>query len=537
MRKRWLVAGAVVLLLTACGKSNHTADEKETLNRMESAPLTMMDPARTVDAVSGQAQTDTILGLYNFKGSKLVPTLATKIVTPTNNGKTYTFNLRHAKWSNGQSITAKDFVYGWKRAIDPKTKSEYAYQFSGVLNADAIMAGKKQPNTLGIKALGKYKLQVQLEKPIPYFTKLLVSAIFSPVSEKAVAKYGKKFGTAAKYTLASGPFKLKDWDGTSDHWTEVKNPYYYDAKHVKLQKINVQVVKDSTTAMNLYKTKKLDEVVLTGEKAAQAKTMSDYQGLRQATVFYLSLNTSKVKALQNTKIRQALSMMLDRKAFIKNVLRDGSAPAKGLVPAGMVTNPKTGADFVSDATKGQTTVNSYAPAKAKSLWTQGLKAAGQSNLTLTLLTDDTEEGKEMAEYVQGAFSKLPNLKVELRTMPAKTRNAALQSGDYQVGVTAWGADFPDAVNFLSLLQTGNTYNFGKWSNQDFDRLINASNNDYATDEQGRYVALVKAQRLLTKEAPVIPIYQRVQTSLLRKSVSGMIYNANNTFNFTTTSVK
>ena len=279
MKVKRLVAGAMVFasaaLLAACG-SKSSSSSSETFNRMEKDVISTMDNAHITDVISGQAAVDTGDGLYRYKGKKLEPAVATKVVKPTNNGLTYTFNLRKTKWSNGDPVTAKDFVFAWKRAADPKTKSEYAYLFSGIKNADDITAGKKAASTLGVKAEGDYKLVVTMDRPVPYFSTMMVNPVFFPLNQKTVDKYGKKFGTQSKYLVFNGPFKLTNWNGTGNSWDEVKNTSYWNAKQVKLDKIHVQVVKDSNTAANLFATKKLDDAVLTGEIAKQHAKDKDY---------------------------------------------------------------------------------------------------------------------------------------------------------------------------------------------------------------------------------------------------------------------
>lgn len=221
MKVKRLVAGAMVFasaaLLAACG-SKSSSSSSETFNRMEKDVISTMDNAHITDVISGQAAVDTGDGLYRYKGKKLEPAVATKVVKPTNNGLTYTFNLRKTKWSNGDPVTAKDFVFAWKRAADPKTKSEYAYLFSGIKNADDITAGKKAASTLGVKAEGDYKLVVTMDRPVPYFSTMMVNPVFFPLNQKTVDKYGKKFGTQSKYLVFNGPFKLTNWNGTGNSW-------------------------------------------------------------------------------------------------------------------------------------------------------------------------------------------------------------------------------------------------------------------------------------------------------------------------------
>ncbi|MFT8842725.1 MAG: peptide ABC transporter substrate-binding protein [Schleiferilactobacillus harbinensis] len=532
-------AVATLMLLAGCqNKASGTSASKSTWSRMESDIISTMDPSKSTDAISGTAINDTTDGLYRYSGTELKPAIATKIVKPTKNGTVYTFKLRDAKWSNGDPVTAEDFVFAWRRTVDPATKSQYAYLYSGVVNADAVMKGTKKPATLGVKALDKHTLQVTLEHPIPYFQKMMVNGPFFPQNEKYVKKMGSKYGTQAKYTLANGPYKLTGWNGSNNSWQEVKNPTYWNAKNVHIDQINVTAVKDATTAMNLFQSGKLDDAALTGDQAAQAKTQKDYRGIKQTSVFYLELNEKKVPAFKNTKLRQAMSMAINREEYIKKVLQDGSIDAPTVTPSGLAENPTTKEDFSKEAAQGYTKYTSYNPKEAKALWTAGMQEVGKQNLTLELLTDDTDNAKRSAEYFQNTLEKnLPGLKVTISTVPFKTRLTRSQDGQFDMVLSGWSADFTDPITFLDLFTTDGSYNDGKWSNATFDKLINESQTTYATNETKRWQVMVQAQQLLTQEQGVIPIYQRVQAHLVNPKIQGLKTTPGGTFDLIGAKIK
>lgn len=532
-------AVATLMLLAGCqNKASGTSTSKSTWSRMESDIISTMDPSKSTDAISGTAINDTTDGLYRYSGTELKPAIATKIVKPTKNGTVYTFKLRDAKWSNGDPVTADDFVFAWRRTVDPATKSQYAYLYSGVVNADAVMKGTKKPATLGVKALDKHTLQVTLEHPIPYFQKMMVNGPFFPQNEKYVKKMGSKYGTQAKYTLANGPYKLTGWNGSNNSWQEVKNPTYWNAKNVHIDQINVTAVKDATTAMNLFQSGKLDDAALTGDQAAQAKTQKDYRGIKQTSVFYLELNEKKVPAFKNTKLRQAMSMAINREEYIKKVLQDGSIDAPTVTPSGLAENPTTKEDFSKEVAQGYTKYTSYNPKEAKALWTAGMQEVGKQNLTLELLTDDTDNAKRSAEYFQNTLEKnLPGLKVTISTVPFKTRLTRSQDGQFDMVLSGWSADFTDPITFLDLFTTDGSYNDGKWSNATFDKLINESQTTYATNETKRWQVMVQAQQLLTQEQGVIPIYQRVQAHLVNPKIQGLKTTPGGTFDLIGAKIK
>lgn len=540
--KKWVVLSAAgsALLLAGCqnAKADNTNAAGATWSRMEKDNITSMDPSKAVDGISAQAITDTMEGLYRYGGTDLQPGLAKSIVKPTHQGTVYTFKLRSAKWSNGDPVTAQDFVYGWRRTIDPKTKSQYTYLYTGIKNADAIMAGKKKPATLGVKALDQHTFQVTLDHPIPYFNTMLASFFFYPENANVIAKYGKQYGTKASTLVSDGTYILKNWNGSSTSWQEVKNPTYWNAKKVHIKQINVTAIKDASTAMNLFQSSKLDDAIISGDQAAQAKAMPDYKGLKQTATTYLQLNEKTEPAFKNTKIRQAISHALDRDEFIKKVLQNGSVAATGFTPIGLAKDPTTGKDFNQEAAATTKQYSTHDTALAKKLWTDGLAESGKKSITTTLLVGDGTSDKKTAEYIQNALeTALPGMHVNVSAVPAKTKQDREFSGDFGMDLSGWIADFPDPITFLDCMTSDNTYNQGKWSNAQYDKLIKESKTTYATQPAKRWQVLLQAQKLLTQEQGMIPLYQTVEAHLVNKKISGMTYGPTNYYNFVGAKIK
>ncbi|APT18522.1 ABC-type oligopeptide transport system, periplasmic component [Amylolactobacillus amylotrophicus DSM 20534] len=534
-----LVTVAATLALTACsnGGSSASNSDKQVWRRMEGDIIASMDSSTITDAIAGQALVDTMDGLYRYQGSKLQAAVAEKVVEPTNDGLTYTFKLKDTKWSNGDDVTAADFVYAWKRAVDPATKSQYAYLYSGVKNADDIMAGKKKADTLGVEAKDDHTFVVNLERPVPYFGTMLVNPVFFPLNQKVVEKYGDKYGTQSKYLVFNGPFKLTGWNGTNNKWKEVKNKSYWNAKKVKLDEIQVQVIKSADTALSLFQSGKIDDVSISGETAAQMKGDASYVPQKQSTIAYLSLNQQKIPALKNQKIRQAISMAINRKEFVTDVLADGSLPASSMVPDGLAANEDTGKDFLKETKVGDK-YTKYNSKKAGQLFTEGLKEVGQSSLTLELLGDDTDGAKKSQEYLQSTLEKnLPNLKVNLASVPFKTRLSRSETQQFDMVISLWGADFPDPITFLDLFTTDSSYNDGKWSNAEYDKLITDSETTNATDPAKRWQNLLDASDVLATDMGVVPLYQRVQAHLVNQKVKNLYYSPANNYNFVGTYLK
>ena len=516
------VAALCALTLGACGSKSSDSASKQVLNWNESAELPTMDLSKATDVVSFDTLNNTMEGLYRLgKDSKIEPGLATKTKV-SSDGLTYTFTLRKdAKWSNGDKVTAKDFVYSWRRTLDPKTNSQYAYLFEGIKNATDVMNGKKSTKEVGVKADGDYKLVVTLDKQIPYFKLLMGFPTFFPQNQNAVEKYGSKYGTASKYMCYDGPFNLTKWTGTNLSWSLKKSDNYWDKKNVKLDSINFKVNKSNSTAYNLYQSGKLDATSLSAEQAKQLKGQSGYTVRQAASTFYFQYNQTKPE-FQNKKIRQAISMVIDRKEFVNKVLGNGSIPSKGLVSTGLAT--RNGKDF-ADASyvKDGATVNF---AKAKKLWAEGLKEIGKDSLTFGLLSDDTDGAKKTTEFIQSAIeSNLKGAKVECANVPFKTRLNRTNQGQFDVVISAWGADFADPISFLDMFTSNNSYNAGKWKNAQYDKLIEASKSTDAGNAGKRWDDLVSAEKILIQEQGISPLYQQATAWMVKPKVKGVIYNS------------
>ncbi|GAD15727.1 peptide ABC transporter substrate-binding protein [Lentilactobacillus otakiensis] len=525
---------AFALVLSGCSSqksgSGKLADKQEFTTAVDSE-LSTVDLSKTTSVQTFEVLNNVDEGLYRLgKDSKIENALATK-TTISKDGLQYTFNLRKGtKWSNGDPVTANDFVYSWRRTVNPKTASQYGYLFSGIKNADAIQANKKSPNTLGIKADGKYKLVVTLEKKIPYFKLLMGFPLFFPQNQKVVEKYGADYGTKSTDMVYNGPFKLTSWNGTGMTWTLAKNKNYWDKKAVKLDKLHYQVTKDPSTGYNQFKTDKLQYVGLSGVLAKNLKNNKDLVTRETSSCYYLAFNQKK-KLFKNLKIREAISMSIDRSQLTKKILGDGSFNSQSFVSKGLSINPKTGKDFTATTAKPDSLT--YNPTKAKTLWKQGLKELGIKQMSFTLLSSDEFAQKQVSEYLQSQLEKnLPGLKVGLRNIPFQTLLSRQKSHNYEVTMGDWYADFADPITFLNILTSGNPSNVPQWSNKQYDQLIKASSTTDAGNPDKRFEDLTKAQNILLENQGITPLYQSASKNLLSSKVKGIIYNtAGATYNY------
>ena len=517
------------MLLAACGNGNSSsksAAQSGTLNLSTTAPLDTIDISKS----TGFGQTGNVFESFYRLGKNGKPTAGlAKTGTVSKDGKTWTFKIRDSKWSNGDPIVAQDFVYSWKRSLNPKTASPYAYLFSGVKNADAIIAGKKSPNALGISAPDKKTVVVKLNRPIAYFRVLMAYPLFGPQNEKVVKKYGNRYATKAQYQVYSGPFKIKGWNGTNDTWSFVKNNDYWDKKAVKLNKIHYQVVKSNNTGYQMYQQGKLDLTPLSSEQVKNLKSNNDFTQYPYSLVRFLlynfkDKNAVNRKALNNKNIRLALSLSIDRDIVTKKVLGNGSTLPKGFVANDLAANPKTGIDFAKEQAVKNTV--DYNPALAKKYWQKGLQEIGQKSLTFDVLSSNDEaDSDQLTQYLQSQWTKeLKGIKINITNIPDKSTTSRAQQGNFDIYLSHWGGDFNDPMTFMQIPMTGTSYNYGKWSNSEYDNLVKKAGNQDANNPEKRWNDLVSAAKIVNGNQAITPIYQQTTAYLQNKRVHGIIHN-------------
>lgn len=528
-----VLAGVVTIslgmLLAACGNgnsSNKSAAQSGTLNLSTTAPLDTIDISKS----TGFGQTGNVFESFYRLGKNGKPTAGlAKTGTVSKDGKTWTFKIRDSKWSNGDPIVAQDFVYSWRRSLNPKTASPYAYLFSSVKNADAIIAGKKSPNALGISAPDKKTVVVKLNRPIAYFRVLMAYPLFGPQNEKVVKKYGNRYATKAQYQVYSGPFKIKGWNGTNDTWSFVKNNDYWDKKVVKLNKINYQVVKSNNTGYQMYQQGKLDLTPLSSEQVKNLKSNQDFTQYPYSLVRFLlynfkDKNAVNRKALNNKNIRLALSLSIDRDIVTKKVLGNGSTLPKGFVANDLAANPKTGIDFAKEQAVKNTV--DYNPALAKKYWQKGLQEIGQKSLTFDVLSSNDEaDSDQLTQYLQSQWTKeLKGIKINITNIPDKSTTSRAQQGNFDIYLSHWGGDFNDPMTFMQIPMTGTSYNYGKWSNSEYDNLVKKAGNQDANNPDTRWNDLISAAKIVNSNQAITPIYQQTTAYLQNKRVHGIIHN-------------
>lgn len=532
--KKSLAFGLITLFslsLAACGNggttdssSSKSADGEPSgeqvfrvnvLQEMPSADLSL-----ATDTISFTALNNVYEGIYRLNlDNTPEPAGAAEKAEVSEDGITYKIKLNEdAKWSDGQPVTADDYVYGWQRTVDPETASEYAYLYESVKNGAAINAGEKDKSELGIKAVGDYELEITLEKATPYFDYLLAFPSFFPQRQDIVEKYGKDYAANSDNAVYNGPFVLANFDGpgTDTEWSYLKNDQYWDADTVKLDEVRTIVVKEAPTSYNLFQDGQVDDIILTGELAQQAANDPQLVIQKEASTQYIELNQiDEDSPFRNENLRKAISYSIDRKSLVENILGDGSVEPKGLVPADMSKSPDGKEDFAEAA--GDKI--EYDTEKAKEYWEKAKKELNIDSLDFDILSSDADSSKKTVEYVQGAIQEtLDGVKVTVSPVPFSVRLDRSNKGDFDAVIGGWGADYADPSSFLDLFQTGVSYNRGRYSNPEYDKYVQAAATSDANDPEKRWDDMVNAEKVIMGDMGVIPLFQKAEAHLRAEKV-------------------
>ncbi|TDM14571.1 peptide ABC transporter substrate-binding protein [Macrococcus bovicus] len=498
---------------------NKKSGSKQELKLMSISDIPTMDSSLATDMVAFNVMNQTMEGLYVLDDKdKAIPGVAEGDPEKSKDGKTWTIKLnKDAKWSNGDPVTAQDFVYSWQRTLNPDTGAEYAYIMYDIKNAEDVNLGKKKPEELGVKAIDDHTLQIDLNTNVPYFQELLAFGTFYPQNQKFVEKQGKNFGIKADTTLYNGPFVLSEWNVEKNYVLE-PNKNYWDKDKVKLKKINYAVVKDQQTAASLYTTGALDVVQLAAEQVSKYKNEKGFDAQLEARTYFIRFNQDKVPELKNKNLRLAMAKSIDKEKYVEKLLNNGSKATDVLTPTEFVTGPD-GKDYV----EGVKSPLNYDKEEAKKLYEQAKKELGKDKFEFEYLTYDQDTAKKDAEYVKEQIeTNLPGVTLTIKQQPFKQKLSLESKMNYEIAFGRWGADYPDPMTYVDMFLTDGPNNETGWSNKEFDQLVKDAKGPLLATPEKRWTTLQQAESILLEDAAIAPMYQSGMARLLNPKVKNMV---------------
>ncbi|MCY4451288.1 MAG: peptide ABC transporter substrate-binding protein [Immundisolibacterales bacterium] len=511
-----LLAAAVSAPVLAAGTHPVTGealadDQSFTYRLLDQFPT--LDPQLNQDVSGFHVIRDLFEGLLSQDGEgNLVPGVATGYEASDGN-TTYTFTLREdARWSNGDPVTAHDFVYGWRRAVDPATASPYAWylELTEMVNAREILAGEKDPSALGVRAVDDHTLEVKLTTPLPYFPAMTTYATLFPAHRATIEAHGADW-TAPGNMVSNGAYVL-DEVVLNEYHTRVRNPMYWGAGDVIIEKVTGLVINDVNQALTRYRAGELDhlEPLPPGQYPALREQLPDEAtSVPRLCSYYYAVNhtASANPALADVRVRRALGLAIDRDVIVDRVLKGGQWPAYNF------THFKTAGFTVPDIAYARLT-QAERDAEAKRL----MEEAGAGDLTLRLIYNTSESHKQIATVVSQMWKQKLGVRTELANFEWKTYIGIRRNQEFDLARSGWCGDYNEASTFLDLLTTTHGSNDGKYSNERVDELMRASKT--AADPSGIYA---EVEGILAEDMAIIPIYHYANTFLLSADIRGWPY--------------
>jgi oligopeptide transport system substrate-binding protein len=459
------------------------------------------------------------LTVYDAKG-QVIPGAA-ESWTVSDDGAVYTFKIRdNAKWSDGSPVVAADFVYSMTRVLDPVTAAGYANILFPIKNAEAFNQKKAKAEDIGLKAVNDKTLEITLERPTPYFLQLMTHYTAIPVNKASIEKNGKDFTKPGKM-VTNGAYMLTEYIA-NDHVTAVKNPNYWDAANVKIDKVIYNPSEDQAATERMFETGELD--IVYNYQADQRDFLKKKLGEDQvfaspALSTYYYVFDGRHEPFSDVRVRKALSMAIDRDFLAEKIFGGAQLPAYDLVPPGIqgYTPPKVDIADLDQLDREDA---------AKALLKEAGYGEGGKPLNVDIRYNTNENHKKVAIAVADMWKAL-GANVTTQNLDVKAHYAYLQEGGkFDVARAAWAADYSDPENFLNLLVSSNkAFNYGHWSNAKYDALMKASYEE--RDPAKRMTILAEAETLMLSEYSITPMMNYASLWLVNRKVKGFEENVVN----------
>ena len=432
---------------------------------------------------------------------------------------TYTFTLRDANWSDGVPVKAQDFVFAYQRMVDPATAAEYAYMMAPILNANEIIAGEKDKSELGVKAIDDKTLEITLKHTCGYFTGLLCHPTYLPLREDVVGDdVDGLWAKDPEKIVTNGPFTLTEYT-MGDQLVLSKNPEYWDAENVNLDQLVFKMIVDEGTSLTAFHNGDVDMVTDTipAEEVQQLIASGECQLYPILNATYYKINAeTEIEALQDVRVRKALSMAIDRKALVDNVTRSGETPAMGLVPYGMVVADGT-TDFRDYAGDYYLTEEARLE-EAKALLAEAGYPNGEGIPTLEILYNTKDLNKSVAEAIQEMWKEL-GIDVTLVNQEWAVFQDNLVGLQYSaIARDSWSGDYTDPMTFMDMYTSGNVQSACGYANAAYDEQLEIAAN---TEGEEHFAAYAEAERIIMEDAYIIPLYYSQMKVCMNPNITGV----------------
>jgi oligopeptide transport system substrate-binding protein len=514
-KKIFTVMLMIIMLLTlAVGCRKSDSNDQVLRYALEAEPATL-DPAKSTAIPESLVELQLFEGLTRLNDKDQPSPGAAEKWEISPDGLKYVFYLRaDAKWSNGDPVTANDFEFAWKRALNPDFASENAYMLFPIKNAQAYNEKKLGPEAVGIKVLNDHILEITLEKPTAYFLSLAAFHAFYPINQKIVNANSANWATDVTTLVGNGPFKITNWihNGQIEF---AKNDQYWDAAAVKLAKMQWPISDSQPTRLALVENNQADMMV--------EPPVVDHDRLNQGGLlkiapylgtYYYVFNSQKAP-FDNPKVRKALSLAINREALVTNVIKGGKKPAYAWVAPGLV-NPATGKDFREEG--GNYVLEDVT--LAKKLLAEAGYPDGKGLPPITILFNTGEMHKAVGEAIQEMWKQNLGISVTLTNQESKVFLDSRSQGEFQVARASWIGDYADPMTFMDVFKDPS--NDAKYNNPTYNHLLEEAQS--TMDQKIRMQAMHDAEKLLFDDAVILPIYYTTQPYVARPYVKGYFWS-------------
>ncbi len=534
MFKKFFMLICAALLIAGCGGGEESANNK--LSVMLASNVVSLDSGQCTDVASFEVIADCIDGLTQLDADgKAIPAIAESFDV-SQDGKTYTFHLRDAKWSNGDDVTADDFVFAWRRHC--QKAEEYAYIMDStvacVKNADAVIKGG-DPTTLGVSAPDPKTFVVELDAPVSFFPALMSFPTFYPINEKFYNSLDSgTYGTTPDTFLSNGAFVLSDYlPGTANIQLK-KNDSYWNADKISLDAWQYQVVSSSDNALIAFKNGTLNLVTISGSQVehvqADAELSKNLKSIPSGALSYLTFNQDPKNhhagALANVNLRLAISNAIDRESLTENYVMNGSTPTYTAIPIHFAPNAKTGKFFAEDQNQFADYVG-FDVDKARGFFEKAKSELGKDSFELEVIYSN--DGGGSTKVIQAIKSQveenLPGVILKLQPMPKAEYLDKVTTNSFDLALTDWVPDYDDPMTFLTLWTTEGCEICEHWSNADYDKIIaDCTSGSLAADYDARWNAMYDAEKILLENAVIAPLFTNANAILIAPNISGVDFH-------------